>query len=101
MLWVGVSSVIFQHRHLWLYQWTALVIVTLGVCLVGLSESLEKESKADIMGTISDIVRRRDEDPAKVALCVFFVLFAQVFIACQLGSAQSGSPYMVLNVAWR
>ena len=87
VLWVGILSVIFLHRRLWLYQWTALVIVTLGVCLVGLSGSLKKGSEADVKGTISDIIRRRDEDPAKVALGVFLVLCAQVFTTCQFVSA--------------
>ena len=83
VLWVGVLSVIFLRRRLWLYQWTALVIVTLGVCSVGLSGSLENKSETALEGVILDIVKRRDEDPAKVALGVILVLFAQVFTACQ------------------
>ncbi len=85
VLWVGVFSVIFLRRRLWLYQWTSLIIVTLGVCLVGLSGSLvkETENEAGLVGRILDIARRGDEDPAKVALGVILILFAQIFTACQ------------------
>lgn len=74
VLWVGILSVIFLRRQLWLYQWTSLVIVTLGVCLVGLSGSLVKQGGEAVRG---------DEDPAKVALGVALILFAQVFTATQ------------------
>lgn len=79
VLWVGVLSVIFLRRRLWLYQWAALVIVTLGVCLVGLSGSLAQK---DVVG---DLIRvaTSDDDPAKVALGVALILFAQIFTATQ------------------
>jgi hypothetical protein len=73
VLWVGILSVLFLGRRLWLYQWTALVIVTLGVCLVGLSGSLVKSA----VGSFTS------EDPAKVALGVALILFAQTFTATQ------------------
>jgi hypothetical protein len=83
VLWVGILSVMFLRRHLWLYQWTALMIVTLGVCLVGLSGSLVK--KAVNEGPIDGLIRiaTSDDDPAKVALGVILILFAQNFTACQ------------------
>jgi hypothetical protein len=83
VLWVGILSVIFLRRHLWLYQWTALVIVTTGVCLVGLSGSLAK--KAVNEGPLEGLMRiaTSDDDPAKVALGVMLILFAQNFTACQ------------------
>jgi drug/metabolite transporter (DMT)-like permease len=79
VLWVGVLSVIFLRRRLWLYQWAALVIVTLGVCLVGLSGSLSQKDVLD------DLIRvaTSDDDPAKVALGVALILFAQIFTATQ------------------
>lgn len=76
VLWVGVLSVIFLRRKLWLYQWSALLIVTLGVCLVGLSGSLKQDG-------VVGIVKRADDDPAKVALGVALILFAQIFTATQ------------------
>ena len=93
VLWVGVLSVMFLRRQLWLYQWTSLFIVTLGVCLVGLSGSLAKRQldnlppdEVGLAQVLTHIVRRNDEDPAKVALGVALILFAQVFTASQFVS---------------
>ncbi|WVQ65327.1 uncharacterized protein L199_003503 [Kwoniella botswanensis] len=83
VLWVGVLSVIFLRRHLWLYQWTALVIVTLGVCLVGLSGSLVKKQLSDPIDLLITLAERPDDDPARVALGVLLILFAQIFTASQ------------------
>ena len=87
VLWVGVLSVIFLRRHLWLYQWTALVIVVLGVCLVGLSGSLVKKTLDET--PLDSLVRiaTSDDEPAKVALGVILILFAQNFTACQYVSS--------------
>lgn len=74
VLWVGILSVLFLGRRLWLYQWTSLVIVTLGVCLVGLSGSLVKRA--------GDLTLSGD-DHAKIALGVILILFAQNFTATQ------------------
>jgi drug/metabolite transporter (DMT)-like permease len=78
VLWVGILSVIFLRRHLYLYQWTSLCVVTLGVCLVGLSGSL-------VEGPLEGLMRiaTSDDEPAKVALGVILILFAQNFTACQ------------------
>ncbi|KAJ7738503.1 hypothetical protein DFH07DRAFT_870506 [Mycena maculata] len=43
VLFVGVLSVIFLHRRLWLYQWISLIVVMSGVGLVGFSGSLIKD----------------------------------------------------------
>ncbi|KAK6907786.1 hypothetical protein I203_101787 [Kwoniella mangroviensis CBS 8507] len=83
VLWVGVLSVIFLRRHLWLYQWAALVIVTLGVCLVGLSGSLVKKQLSDPIDLLITLAERPDDDPARVALGVLLILFAQIFTASQ------------------
>ena len=90
VLWVGILSVLFLRRHLYLYQWTALVIVVLGVCLVGLSGSLVKKTLDET--TLDGLVRiaTSDDEPAKVALGVIFILFAQNFTACQY--VRSDSP---------
>jgi hypothetical protein len=88
VLWVGILSVFFLRRRLWLYQWTSLVIVTMGVCLVGLSGSLVKKELQEVpedgvVEAFVRIARRGDDDPAKVALGVSLILFAQVFTASQ------------------
>lgn len=93
VLWVGVLSVIFLRRRLWLYQWTSLIVVTLGVCLVGLSGSLVKTTEIEdglIEGLVA-IAKRSDEDAGKVALGVILILFAQVFTACQYVSITTAS----------
>jgi len=83
VLWVGILSVMFLRRHLYLYQWTSLCIAVLGVCLVGLSGSLVKKSVNE--GPLEGLIRiaTSDDDPAKVALGVVLILFAQNFTACQ------------------
>lgn len=90
VLWVGVLSVIFLRRHLFLYQWTALLIVTLGVMLVGLAGTLIKQAEMpsnpgpdDIVNALIAVASRADDDPAKVALGVILILFAQIFTASQ------------------
>ncbi|CAK9780466.1 hypothetical protein CC85DRAFT_326397 [Cutaneotrichosporon oleaginosum] len=91
VLWVGVLSVIFLRRHLYLYQWTALLIVTLGVMLVGLAGTLIKRETmpsdpgaTDIFNALIEVATSRaDDDPAKVALGVSLILFAQIFTASQ------------------
>lgn len=98
VLWVGVLSVIFLRRRLWLYQWVSLVIVTMGVCLVGLSGSLVNKAldeMPDADGLVSrmvQIARRSDDDPAKAALGVILILFAQVFSASQYVSYKPSYP---------
>jgi hypothetical protein len=97
VLWVGVLSVIFLRRRLFLYQWSSLIIVTMGVCLVGLSGSLVKKqveeelppsfTAVELVGRfVSVLSRRGDEDPAKVAVGVALILFAQIFTASQFVS---------------
>ncbi|WWC88423.1 uncharacterized protein L201_003334 [Kwoniella dendrophila CBS 6074] len=60
-----------------------LVIVTLGVCLVGLSGSLVKKQLTDPIHLIITMAQRPDDDPARVALGVMLILFAQIFTASQ------------------
>ncbi|TYJ56468.1 hypothetical protein B9479_002871 [Cryptococcus floricola] len=83
VLWVGVMSVIFLRRHLYLYQWSALIIVTLGVCLVGLSGSLVKRAVNDPVDFVHTLSTAPANDPARVAVGVMLILFAQIFTACQ------------------
>jgi hypothetical protein len=61
----------------------SLCIVVLGVCLVGLSGSLVKKEINE--GTLDGLMRiaTSDDEPAKVALGVILILFAQNFTACQ------------------
>lgn len=46
VLFVGLFSVLFLKRHLWLYKWFALFIVVAGVAIVGLAGAIAKDHKA-------------------------------------------------------
>lgn len=110
VLWVGVLSVIFLSRKLRAYQWASLIIVVIGVAIVGLSGSLVKKAASTDGEVIHEVVKRmgvvlkrafegkqveralrvEDDDPAKVAVGVLLILFAQVFTASQFVSTQLG-----------
>ncbi|KAF9443053.1 hypothetical protein P691DRAFT_779097 [Macrolepiota fuliginosa MF-IS2] len=87
VLFVGVFSVLFLRRRLWLYQWISLIIVIAGVGLVGYSGSLIKdvinESLFGIKATYATVQEAEDARAAKVLVGIFFILFAQVFTAAQ------------------
>ncbi|KAF9566265.1 hypothetical protein CPC08DRAFT_682585 [Agrocybe pediades] len=93
VLFVGVFSVLFLRRRLWLYQWISLIIVMSGVALVGYSGSLVKEAVketvvhnlARALGLQHDPNTKAIEEPevTKVLIGIFFILFAQVFTATQ------------------
>lgn len=80
VLWVGVFSVIFLRRHLYLFQWLSLVCVMMGVCVVGLSGTMFTAPEPSAKGEDSD-----DELPAaaQTLLGVLLILFAQLFTASQ------------------
>ncbi|CAA7265396.1 unnamed protein product [Cyclocybe aegerita] len=93
VLFVGVFSVVFLRRRLWLYQWISLIIVMTGVALVGYSGSLIKDAVkeavvhhlARALALHHDPHTKAIENPevTKVLVGIFFVLFAQVFTATQ------------------
>ncbi|KAG6841662.1 hypothetical protein C0991_008300 [Blastosporella zonata] len=88
VLFVGVFSVIFLRRRLWLYQWVSLIIVMAGVGLVGWSGSLIKDAiKEAIFPSLAAHVKAdlstEEPEATQVLVGVFFVLFAQVFTATQ------------------
>ncbi|EPQ58425.1 hypothetical protein GLOTRDRAFT_110196 [Gloeophyllum trabeum ATCC 11539] len=85
VLFVGVLSVIFLRRRLFLYQWLSLVTVMIGICLVGLAGSMIKDS----LRQNPDSLAARDAEPidkpepTTVFVGVLFILFAQIFTATQ------------------
>jgi len=90
VLFVGVLSVVFLRRRLWLYQWCSLITVMAGVALVGLSGSLIKDTiKESPLGNILRANGNVAPDPVDepeattVLVGVFFILFAQIFTASQ------------------
>ncbi|KAF8528214.1 hypothetical protein BU17DRAFT_38929 [Hysterangium stoloniferum] len=87
VLFVGMLSVIFLRRRLWLYQWMALVTVMLGVSVVGLSGSMIKEAgPVELPGTdalLDTETTVPTPEATTVLVGVFFILFAQIFTAIQ------------------
>ncbi|KAJ7752026.1 hypothetical protein B0H16DRAFT_1547144 [Mycena metata] len=96
VLFVGVLSVLFLRRRLWLYQWVSLIVVMTGVGLVGFSGSLIKDVVkesvvlsrmfASFVGDLPELPPPEGTDQpeaTKVLIGVFFVLFAQIFTATQ------------------
>ncbi|OSD02886.1 hypothetical protein PYCCODRAFT_1435170 [Trametes coccinea BRFM310] len=87
VLFVGILSVIFLRRRLWLYQWISLITVMAGVSLVGLSGSLVKdavkESAVNMLDELPPGEPVEEPEVTKVLVGVFFILFAQIFTAAQ------------------
>jgi len=93
VLFVGVLSVVFLRRRLWLYQWCSLITVMAGVALVGLSGSLIKDTMKESplgnillgLGTNGNVAPDPVDEPeaTTVLVGVLFILFAQIFTASQ------------------
>ncbi|KAH9946273.1 uncharacterized protein BXZ73DRAFT_37074 [Epithele typhae] len=83
VLFVGVLSVIFLHRRLWLYQWMSLVTVMAGVSLVGLSGSMIKDSVKEPSTSLNEEEPAGEPEVTRVLVGVFLILFAQIFTAAQ------------------
>ena len=97
VLFVGVFSVLFLHRKLYLYQWSALFIVVLGVALVGLAGSIANDPQAKpdansvthasllFLRTASQEVKAAAQTPAtfQTILGVLIIAAAQIFSATQ------------------
>lgn len=97
VLFVGVFSVIFLRRRLFAYQWSALVIVVLGVGIVGLAGAIAKHPQATpepraIAETVMLLTRAATEKVASTAknpealqtiIGVLMIAGAQIFTATQ------------------
>jgi Nucleotide-sugar transporter len=97
VLFVGLFSVIFLKRKLYLYHWFSLFLVVMGVGLVGLAGALFKgdknphslqEDDFNLVKSLASIARDlvvRAEAPAVLhtVLGIFLIAFAQIFTATQ------------------
>src|SRR3954470_2509548 len=87
VLFVGLFSVLFLKRHLYIFQWFALFIVVLGVAVVGLSgaiyhtEAAEEESVAKAAKAVVAIAK--DDAVLRSVIGVLLIAGAQVFTATQ------------------
>ncbi|KAJ7632450.1 hypothetical protein FB45DRAFT_1057537 [Roridomyces roridus] len=87
VLFVGVLSVTFLRRRLWLYQWISLLVVMAGVALVGFSGSLIKDAVKE--ATLLIFSEGGQPEVTQVVIGVFFILFAQIFTAAQFSHVNS------------
>ena len=96
VLFVGLFSVLFLKRKLFLYHWFSLVIVVLGVALVGLAGAIwsgdqkthtNPDDKLDLKTAIHVVreVAATAADPVVVrtVIGIFLIAGAQVFTATQ------------------
>ena len=97
VLFVGLFSVLFLHRKLYLYQWSALFIVVLGVAIVGLAGAIapnpqaQPEPKTAIQTSLLLIraaadhlhATARTPEALQTTLGVLMIAGAQIFTATQ------------------
>lgn len=94
VLFVGLFSVLFLRRKLFLYQWIALFVVVLGVALVGLAGALFGQdqghdiSRDDTLAIAARAVMEAREmvktpEALKAVIGVLLIAAAQIFTASQ------------------
>ncbi|KIW74036.1 hypothetical protein PV04_02104 [Phialophora macrospora] len=97
VLFVGLFSVVFLKRKLYLYHWFSLVIVVLGVALVGLAGAIytgdknspaPKETNLELVRTMmldarDVVVEAADPAVVRTVVGIFLIAFAQIFTATQ------------------
>jgi len=91
VLFVGLFSVIFLKRKLYLYQWFALFTVVTGVAIVGLAGALFKDHKAAASSVelVKDMVIRQvtelaeHPDTLRTIIGICLIAGAQIFTAFQ------------------
>lgn len=94
VLFVGLFSVLFLRRKLYLYQWFGLVCVVSGVALVGLAGAIFKDHNEAVDGgdVVAELLRRAHDEyssasqspeAVQVVIGVLLIAGAQVFTASQ------------------
>ncbi|GMG35615.1 unnamed protein product [Aspergillus oryzae] len=94
VLFVGLFSVLFLHRKLYLYQWMALFVVVLGVALVGLAGALFGDSqnhditREDAMAAVAHVSMQaralaKTPEAVQAIIGVLLIAAAQIFTASQ------------------
>lgn len=82
VLFVGLFSVIFLRRHLFLFQWLALVGVVTGVAVVGLAGAVWPDEKINRAGESAN-GREELSDATRAVVGVLLIAGAQIFTATQ------------------
>lgn len=86
VLFVGLFSVVFLRRRLFLFQWLSLVGVVLGVAVVGLAGAIwPDEKKASQNGDVAATMSTEAglSDAARAIIGVLLIAGAQIFTATQ------------------
>lgn len=86
VLFVGLFSVLFLRRKLYLYQWSALFVVVLGVALVGLAGALFGGDTGHDLTEDNDLSAQAVESTPQAVQAIIGVLLialAQIFTALQ------------------
>lgn len=83
VIWVGLLSIMFLGRRLKLYEWFALILVTLGVAIVGLSGILFRSVKSPVETDATEEDTIAVSEAARTAFGIIIVLLAQIFTASQ------------------
>ncbi|KAB8216570.1 hypothetical protein BDV33DRAFT_178699 [Aspergillus novoparasiticus] len=94
VLFVGLFSVLFLHRKLYLYQWMALFVVVMGVALVGLAGALFGDSqnhditREDAIGAVAHVSMQaralaKTPEAIQAIIGVLLIAAAQIFTASQ------------------
>lgn len=86
VLFVGLFSVIFLKRRLYLFQWMSLVGVVLGVAVVGLAGAIwpDKKPESSLDGGKMDVAATTElTDATRAIVGVLLIAGAQIFTATQ------------------
>jgi hypothetical protein len=87
VLFVGLFSVVFLRRQLYLFQWVSLIGVVVGVGVVGLAGVIDRGKATGAAGssTSTPLVLSSEPaaDPALAVLGVLLIAGAQIFTASQ------------------
>lgn len=85
VLFVGLFSVLFLHRHLFLFQWLSLAGVMLGVALVGLAGAISPDTTTNAINASQVVSAAADlgTEAARVIIGVLLIAGAQIFTATQ------------------
>ena len=84
VLFVGLFSVLFLHRHLHLFQWVSLGGVMLGVAIVGLAGAIAPDATTNAVSeAASSAVADLGTEAVRVIIGVLLIAGAQIFTATQ------------------
>ncbi|KAH7001802.1 hypothetical protein EDB80DRAFT_719167 [Ilyonectria destructans] len=83
VLFVGLFSVMFLGRRLWLFQWISLLGVVLGVAVVGLAGVISPDKKPESPHQDESETEAGLSDTARAIVGVLLIAGAQIFTATQ------------------